>query len=153
MPTSRGELTALYERTQYRVRLGLGGCAVIRIHQPLPASLQALLPNPQAAWAFITAWNPLSQRQPADINRLRQRRLLARLRQLEPVPRIAAGVGVGSVDAHGQRWREASLFAAGIAMASVDELMREFQQHAVVCGHGHEPAELRFNPQGVHCPP
>lgn len=146
MPASRDELIALYERTQYRVRLGRGGCAVIRIHQPLPASLQVLLPNPQATWVFITAWNPLSQRRPAGINRLHQRRLLARLRQLEPVPCIAAGVGVGPADAHGQRWREASLFAAGIAMASVDDLMREFQQHAVVCGHGHEPAELRFTP-------
>lgn len=141
MPTSRDELTALYERTQYRVRLARGGHAVIRIHRPLPATLHTLLPNPDAIWAFITAWNPRSQHQPANINRMRQRQLLARLRQLEPVPRITVGVGV----AEGGQWRETSLFVTDITMTSVDALMREFQQHAVVCGRGHERAELRFN--------
>ncbi|HET7664040.1 MAG TPA: DUF3293 domain-containing protein, partial [Rhodanobacteraceae bacterium] len=70
-----------------------------------------------------------------------QRQLLTRLRQLEPVPCITAGVGV----AEDGQWREASLFVAGITMTSVDILMREFQQHAVVSGRGHERAELRFN--------
>lgn len=143
---SKDALTALYERTQYRVRLARGGHAVIRIHQPLPAALRALLPNPHADWAFITAWNPRSQHQPVDINRMRQRELLARLHQLKPVPRITAGAGVGPADAEGKQWREASLFAADITMMSVDDLMREFGQHAAVCGHGHGHAELRFNP-------
>lgn len=142
---SKGEWTAIYERTQYRVRLARGGHAVIRIHQPLPAALRILLPNPDAIWVFITAWNPHSQHQPADLNRLRQRQLLVRLRQLKPVPRITAGVGIGTMDIKAKRWREASLFVAGIAMTSIDDLMREFQQQAVVCGHGHECAELRFN--------
>lgn len=142
MPASRDELTALYERTQYCVRLARGGHAVIRIHQPLPAALHTLLPNLDATWAFITAWNPRSQHQPIDVNRMRQHQLLTWLRQLEPVPHITAGAGV----AEDRQWREASLFVTGITMASVDVLMREFQQHAVVCGRGHERAELRFNP-------
>jgi len=141
MSTSRDELTALYERTQYRVRLARGGHAVIRIHQPLPAALHTLLPDPDAIWTFITAWNPRSQHRPVAVNRMRQRQLLARLRQLEPVPRITTGVGV----AEDGQWREASLFVAGIPMTSVDALMREFQQHAAVCGRGHERARLRFN--------
>ena len=142
MPISRHALIALYEHTQYRVRLARGGHAVIRVHQPLPAALQL---DPGTAWAFITAWNPYSQPLSVDTNRARQRRLLARLRQLEPLPHVIAGVGVGPADATGKRWREPSLFVAGISLESADTLMREFEQHAIVCGAGNEPAALHWN--------
>ncbi len=142
MPAPDNALIALYERTQYRVRLARGGHAVIRVHQPPPASLQL---EPGIPWAFITAWNPLSRPLPAEANRTRQRRLLARLRQLEPVPRIIAGVGVGPADTGGRHWREPSLFVAGIDLETADALMREFEQHAIVCGTGNKPATLHWN--------
>ncbi len=147
MPAADDKLIALYERTHYRVRLPRGGHAVIRIHRPLPAALQALLPDPGATWAFLTAWNPYSQLLPADINRRRQRRLLARLRQMRPAPScIAAGVGIGPVDADGRRWREPSLFVAGIDGGRIDALMHAFEQHAVVLGAANRPATLHWHP-------
>lgn len=137
------KLTALYEHTQYRVRLARGGCAIIRVHQPLPPALRAMLPTPEATWAFITAWNPYSRTQPTKVNRASQRQLLTRLHQLVPEPRIAAAVGMSDAEPH---WREPSLFAAGVRLDHMDDLMLAFEQHTIVCGHGDGPAELRWAP-------
>jgi hypothetical protein len=136
-------LIAFYERTEYRVRLARGSWGVIRIGQPLPASLQAVLPARNAPWAFITAWNPRSQPCPTNVNRAAQRQLLTRLRELHPVPGIVAGIGVGP-EHDGSRWREPSLFVAGVRLDDVDCLMRAFGQHAVVAGRGDEPTALRW---------
>lgn len=146
MPIADATLVTLYERTQYRVRLPRGGHAVIRVHRPLPEPLRPLLPDPAATWAFITAWNPHSQRLSAAVNRARQHRLLEWLNQREPVPRIAAGIGVGPADVEGRRWREPSLFVAGIDREHADALMQVFEQHAVVLGTGDGPATLHWNP-------
>jgi hypothetical protein len=138
-------LIAFYERTEYRVRRVGGGWDVIRIGQQLPALLHAMLPAQDAPWAFITAWNPYSRLRPTDVNRAAQRKLMTHLRNLQPVPRMAAGVGVGP-QCGDECWREPSLFVAGVALAEVDRLMREFGQHAVVAGCGDEPAALRWCP-------
>lgn len=131
-------LRALYERTQYRVRLACGGYAIIGIDRTLPVPLQALLPRTDAPWAFVTAWNPLSKVCPRSLNRARQRQLLTALRHAPAPIVIRAGIGVGE-DA---RWQEPSLFVAGINEARLQTLMRPFQQHAIVCGCGAGVARL-----------
>lgn len=133
-------LRAAYARTHYRVRLARGGCATIRIGHVLPAALHDLLPHADTPWAFVTAWNPLSQNCPAALNHAHQRELLATLRQSAPSALIRAGTGVG-VDA-GTNWREPSLFVVDIDIDRLKSLMRPFKQHAIVCGHGTSPARL-----------
>lgn len=133
-------LTALYEHAQYRVRLASGGHATIRIGQVLPAPLVDVLPQTDAPWAFVTAWNPRSRPQPVLANRIRQRRLLAALRQQPSPPRLMAGVGVG---AH-PPWREPSLFVVGLPFAALDRLMHPFRQHAIVRGCGAHPTRLHW---------
>jgi len=129
---------ALYERTQYRVRLARGGYAAIGIGRALPGQLRALLPRADAPWAFVTAWNPLSKACPRSINRAHQRQLLAALRRAPAPVVIHAGIGVGE----NASWREPSLFVAGIDEARLRALMRPFRQHAIVCGHGAGVARL-----------
>jgi hypothetical protein len=143
MPSA--DLVAAYERTEYRVRLGRGGCATIRVGEPLPETLQAVLPAADAPWGFITAWNPYSEQQSPEANRSAQRELLKALHNRALTPRIFAGMGVGAdADADGRRWREPSLFVAGTSFELLDALMLRFEQHAIVRGIGNSPAQLRL---------
>lgn len=132
-------LLAAYRHTDYRVRLAAGGHASIRIGQPLPALLGALLADAAEGWLLITAWNPASRPQPRAMNRLAQRDLCAALRAAG-ARCLHASVGVGA-----SGWREPSLFAIGPSAAAAEVLMRRFGQNAVVRGVGTGPAQLAFN--------
>lgn len=145
MPGPSAQLIALYEQTQYRVRLPHGGHAVIRVHAPLPPDLLPLLPSPQAPWAFLTACNPYSQPLSATDNRMRQRRLLQTLRDLPGHLGIHPGIGVGPADAQAPRWREPSLFVTGITLDQTGRLMHQFEQNAAVCGSGSAPCQLQLH--------
>ncbi|HEX7339225.1 MAG TPA: DUF3293 domain-containing protein [Rhodanobacteraceae bacterium] len=134
-------LEAAFLATRYRVRLGNGRRADIRIGAPLPPSLLATLATPDAAWAFVTAWNPLSQTQPATVNRARQHQLLSALRQHFPHAHIRVGVGVGPPV---NPWREMSLFVQPVEWNALDRLMQPFRQWAIVRGTGPEPAQLHW---------
>lgn len=131
-----------YLATDYRVRLPQGGYASMRIDTPLPAPLHGLLQNADEPWAFITAWNPLSQAQSRAANRHAQRRLLAALRAATPAPtHIHAGIGVGQ-----DVWRESSLFIMGMEFDAIEEIMRPFRQNAIVRGCGTGLAQLHLTP-------
>lgn len=136
MPVSQDTLRAFRE-AEYRVRLPQGGCAVIRISQPLPGELHGCVKNDRTPWAFITAWNPLARRASRVLNRARQRELLAALRELGAAPRVGIGNGTGK-----QKWREPSLFVTGLDFAALDALARRFEQAAIVRGVGGGKAEL-----------
>ncbi|MGN6729204.1 MAG: DUF3293 domain-containing protein [Rhodanobacteraceae bacterium] len=126
--------------TEYRVRLSRGGCAVIRIGEPLPPRLHGCVKDGRTPWGFITAWNPSAQQSFRARNRERQRELLAALR--ERGARLRPGLGVGA-NGDGNAWREPSLFVAGLDFDSMDELARRFEQAAIVRGLGRGTAELR----------
>jgi hypothetical protein len=144
MPSA--ELMDIYLRADYRVRLARGGHVSIRVGEPLPEALRAMLPDADAPWGFITAWNPFSTPQPAAANRTAQRQLLAALCAQVPPSYIHAAVGVGAdIDANGQRWREPSLFAAGVPFTVLDALMLRFGQHAIIRATGPTPAELHWS--------
>ncbi|WP_114240034.1 DUF3293 domain-containing protein [Dyella sp. C9] len=130
-------LLAAFRRTDYRVRLAEGGWASIRIDQPLPPRLLSRLDG--RPWAFITAWNPRSERVPRGRNRQAQHRLLAALRELGGGIAIHPALGV----AEDGQWREPSLFVVGADTAHVDPLARQFGQHAYVYGTATSPARLR----------
>lgn len=144
MPTPPADLVDAYGRTDYRVRLARDNYATIRIGKPLPEALQALLPEVDAPWGFITAWNPYSEERPCAANRAAQRRLRDALHTQAPASHIFTGMGVGAdVDADGKQWREPSLFVAGASFELLDALMLRFGQHAIVRGTGNSLAQLR----------
>jgi len=132
-------LLAAYRSTDYRVRLGGGRHASIRIDQPLPASLVPTVKD--HSWGFLTAWNPRSQPHTRAQNRQAQRRLLGALNELPATRLINAGVGVGT-----DGWKESSLFVVGLDLGQLDALARRFDQHGYVYGRGHGIARLRLLP-------
>ena len=128
---------------EYRVRIAQGGCAVIRIGEPLPRALHHMLSDEREPWGFITAWNPFARKVSRERNRAAQRELLAVLRERGARPCVGAGVGK-NLGASQKRWRESSLFVVGLDFAALDELARRFEQAALVRGTGREAAELRL---------
>ncbi len=130
-------LLAAYRDTEYRVRLGTGGYATIRVGEPLPAALRPLVPS-DMPWAFLTACNPLSTATDRQTNREKQRQLLHALQNLPCVRAIHAACGVGR-----SGWREPSLFVMGLDTVPLDGLIERFQQHAAVVGCGASRARLR----------
>lgn len=130
------ELIAAYRSTDYRVRLAQGGFASLQVDAPAPVALRALI-GPHS-WAFMTAWNPGSQRRPRDQNHAAQQALLAALRKLPSMVAIRPAIGVG------RDWREPSLFVVGPALAETDALAQQFQQNAYVHGLAGGHARLRL---------
>lgn len=128
-----------YRRADYRVRLGRGGWASIRVGERLPSPLAATVAA--QAWGFITAWHPFSTPAPHDQNRRAQRRLLHALRSLPTTCVICAGLGAG-IDG----WREPSLFVVGPRADVLDALAVHFGQNAYLHGLAGEPARLRVPP-------
>lgn len=146
MPTPH-PLQEVFHRTSYRVRLPRGGTAVIRIGQPLPDALLPLLPDTDATWGFITACNPHGQTRPRQINRRAMHDLLDALREHAPGATLRAARGVLG------HWREPSLFVTGIEFPVLDMLMQQFNQLAIVFGHGPGPARLHWSPGLEHTQP
>lgn len=130
-------LAAEYRQTDYRVRLPVGGFAVIHVDRAAPAALREEIDG--HAWSVITAWNPMSRETPRDRNRLAQRKLLAELRALPGVTVVRAAIGVGR-----SSWREPSLFVVGLAPELLEPLCQRYRQRACVVGVGIEPARLHW---------
>lgn len=135
-------LIAAYHDTDYRVRLKQGGWASLRIDAPLPPSLRLLIGS--HSWAFITAWNPLSQVQSRHQNHAAQRALLTALQKLPATAAIYPGLGVGL------HWRESSLFVVGPTLGDTDALAQQFHQNAYVHGLADGCPRLRLT---SHRPP
>lgn len=86
-------------------------------------------------WAFITAWNPMSQPLPLQENRERAARLAAEL----GARAVLAGLGVP--DEPG--WTpEESLLVLGIGIDDAVALARRYMQRAIVAGDYGGPARL-----------
>jgi hypothetical protein len=129
-------LLATYRATDYRVRLAQGGFASIRVDEPMPTELRALIGARN--WSFITAWNPASRPRPRQQNHAAQLALLAALRKLPSTQDIRAAIGVGS------DWREPSLLVIGPPLAEIDALAQQFQQNAYLHGQADGCARLRL---------
>jgi Protein of unknown function (DUF3293) len=125
-----------FRATDYLVCIDEVTWASIRVDQPLPTSLQALVGA--RSWGFITAWNPRSEaHSPAD-NLTAQRELLVALRA-SPEAVIYPAIGVGA-----SGWTEPSLFVIGPEISTLDALGQRYQQNAYVHGQGIEIARLRL---------
>jgi len=132
-------LREAYAAAHYRVLLD-GGCAIVRIGQPVPAPVQALLDAHGATRAaFLSACNPRSTPLAQARNARRQRTLLAALARLG----TACVPGVG--DDPQQRWPpEHSVLAIGLARDRACALAACFGQYAWVELVAGAPARLVF---------
>lgn len=110
----------------------------VRIGQPLPAALEALLEKTGAgSFAIITAWNPRSRPLPIAENRARNQALLARLRTCAGLVLPALGIGD-----EGEWEPEESFLAAGLSSEIIVEQAQAFDQNAVVGGEQGGVGEL-----------
>ena len=77
--------------------------------------------------AFLTAWNPFSVETARHDNETEQKRLLARLEEMQTV--VFSGIGE---DASGQWPGEPSILVLGVSRDQAMQLGNEFQQNAIV---------------------
>lgn len=130
------ELFEAYKNTTYRVYLPLGEID-IRIGVMNPFLHQLLLSNHVESWAFITACNPYSVMQNADVNTLLNTQLENYLSEKRYV--FFKGMGVGDDDS----WEpEASFMVLDIRKEDAIKLGRQFKQNAIVVGVIGNSAEL-----------
>jgi hypothetical protein len=131
-------LLEAFRATNYLVCLDETEWASIRIDQPLPPLLQALVGT--CSWGFITAWNPRAQPRAEADNTAALHEMLTVLRGW-PGTLIRAGIGVGA-----SGWTEPSLFVTGPDHAMLDALARQYGQLAYLHGQADGCARLRLMP-------
>ena len=122
------ELFEAYKNTTYRVYLTHGeidikiGVMNLLLHE-------LLLSNNSESWAFVTACNPYSVLQNADVNTFLNTQLEAYL--LEKQYLFFKGMGVGDDDS----WEpEASFMVLNIRKEDAVKLGKQFKQNAIVTG-------------------
>ena len=128
-------LLAAFRATRYLVCLDPVEWADIRIDQPLPVALHALVGA--QAWGSITAWNPRGEPRDLADNLAAQGQLFAALREW-PGAAIRPGIGIGT-----SGWHEPSLFVTGPDRATLDALARRHEQLAYLHGRADGTARLR----------
>ena len=130
------ELFEAYKNTTYRVYLPLSEID-IRIGVMNPLLQELLMSNHVESWAFITAYNPYSVMQNADVNTLLNTQLENYLSEKRYV--FFKGMGVGDDDS----WEpEASFMVLDIRKEDAIKLGRQFKQNAIVVGVIGNSAEL-----------
>jgi hypothetical protein len=135
MPISDA-LRRAYLDTSYRARAPQG-VITIRIGETLPA-LDALLDAAGVrTWAFVTAWNPRSQRVPLAANEAAQRRLREHVAAAGWTSYVGAGV-----PARADWDPEPSLLVLGVSLDAARSLGEAFEQNAIVAGERGGPARL-----------
>ncbi len=125
-------LLALYRSAGYAVRLPGGRRAALRVEAMPPPAIAQWLSG--ANGTLLTACNPGSWPLAASENRRRLRRLHADL--------IDAGARLLPASGHGPSWREASLFAADVPLAQIDELAERYGQNAILIVEPDRPVRL-----------
>jgi hypothetical protein len=132
VPT-RDELEAVYRRTAYHAELA-GTTYDLRIGSVHPQLDAWLSQHGLRTWAFLTAWNPGSQRLGEDENRRRQ----AALQACVAAAGLPAFPGVGALD----DWKEESLLIVGLSQEQAYTWARKFGQAAFLWGEPGRPAAL-----------
>jgi len=120
-------LDAAYRRTHYEVTLPEGGLLTLRV-DIASAALQVIHERCGVSCsAFVTAWNPRSEQQPAALNAAANEELRRRLRAqgLESWP------GRGR-DPHGKWEAEESLFVPGLELDAACAHARQYGQNAIL---------------------
>lgn len=136
--TGLEEKVIAYKHAQYKVE-GLSTPIVIGKNNPELDDLSLQHPpieidEFQKGWAYLTAWNPMSQKQPHAQNKRQNQQLQQRLEHYKTFP----GVGE-SMD---MDWMEESFLVLAITLSSAKFYARTFRQQAFVYGEWGKPAQL-----------
>ncbi|SAL13075.1 hypothetical protein AWB67_00219 [Caballeronia terrestris] len=134
------ETLAAYMTTLYRIHTQPAIDVCIGETNAAVAALLALHRVESAV--FVTAFNPLSRRLSDEQNAARQHKLAEYLDGLK----LATIEGAG-IDPTGAWPAETSLLALGATSAKADDLMREFEQNAVVVIDRKGTVRLLLHPQ------
>jgi hypothetical protein len=122
-----------YIQTEYTVpSLNLS----IRIGEKHPALDKIMEKYGVLRWAFITAWNPNSQKQPLAFNKRANKDLEYKLKELEYPYWPAKGVALDG------SWYEDSFLVLTIKKNYALELARIYRQNAIVYGRYRVEAKL-----------
>jgi len=133
-----GELLALYRRTHYDVAVAADRTQTLRIGA-LPPSAIAQWIDADGLAVYLTACNPRSRALSDADNAARMDVLRDRLRH------AGARWLEGSAGIPGERWCESSLLVAGIPLARIDALAREFEQDAALAVRRDQRVALRLH--------
>ena len=133
-----GALDLAYRQTRYIVE-SPSAEFVLKVEE-LNAAVDSLLKDYRAdSCAFITAWNPSSQRLTKTVNEQRQRDLIAEV--LRRGYTLLPGRGVGA----DPNWiPEPSILIIGISGTEAEELGAHFGQLAIIAKRIGEPVQLRY---------
>ncbi|TWU20487.1 hypothetical protein Pla52o_43650 [Novipirellula galeiformis] len=145
-PMRWGTLVEAYQQAVYWCELPEQYVA-IRIGQMHPTLDSALAQHAIHDWAYITAYNPFSQRSTPQQNRAMNRQLA------DDLGRRGYTYWRGSgIDLAGAWPPEASFLVLGIDRVVACDLARTYDQNAIVAGHIGEAAELIVlsNPSSPH---
>ncbi len=140
-PPELERLAKAYAATRYVIRPHpcTGGVEQILRAGALHPALDAMLAaRGYPGWAFLTAWNPGSQRRSHEENRRAQERLEAQL--LAGGWRVVPALG----EADDGSWCEQSLFVPGLPREEAGRFGRAYGQVAVLVGRTGGRAELLF---------
>jgi hypothetical protein len=129
------ELLAAYQTTQYRVT-GHVPAFTLRIGQYSPELATLYRDSGLATAAFITAWNPRSRLLPNEVNEDRQRQLIVQLEKA----RVPFYLGDGT--SPDGKWREQSLLALGLDLASAKSIAEQFEQNGFIYCDGEAVPQL-----------
>jgi hypothetical protein len=121
------ELEAAYRRTNYVVQQPGGEALLLRIDEPSHALRLVHERCGVSCSAFLTAWNPRSVPQSAELNAAANQALQQRLAALG----FDCWPGRGH-DPNGDWPPEESLFVPGLELAAASEHGRHFGQNAIV---------------------
>lgn len=122
------ELLQAYKNTTYSI-CSPHGDIDIRIGVMNPLLQELLLKNNAESWAFITACNPYSVMQNADLNNFLNTQLEAYLSEKQYV--FFKGMGVSDDDS----WEpETSFMVLDIRKEDAIKLGKQFKQNAIVAG-------------------
>ena len=121
------KLLQAYLNTHYTVYPTEDDHFVIKINQPNPRLKFFLQEHAATSWAFLTAWNPYSQRTTTTENAQRNARLRTDLEKYQTF--AAAGVPAKN------NWEsETSFFILDIPETVAVQLAKKYEQNALVYG-------------------
>lgn len=128
------DLARAYGATTYQLTVA-GRQLSVRVGSPAPQLAPALAELGAARWAFVTAWNPRSERLAVADNARRNAQLFQRLGECPHAPAIAIP--------DDEIWpREPGFAVFDMALPRLLSLAQAFGQHAIVVGEGGGAPEL-----------
>lgn len=132
------ELFEAFHATRYIVHAE-GREIVLRAEGQSEELRQLLMEHGVSSCAFLTAFNPYSEKTDSQINAANQQRLLRQIRDNNWKYYEGEGRGTSPED-----WREPSFLILGISLAEATELAKYYQQTAFLYGQADGATRLEF---------